>query len=129
MESQSFANPAGWIIILYGLGLSFIAAFAPFFEAGYLLKVDVLLAGLSPYLVYAIAVPLLPGAITTSVGVILVAAHTGLVVAERFLDGADYSDGLIYIMPIIMAMLVTPLVIVALIKTDVHKPVRRITGH
>jgi hypothetical protein len=129
MGSQSFANPAGWIIILYGLGLSFIAAFVPFFEAGYLLKVGVLLAGLFPYLVYAIAVPLLPGVITTSVGIVLVAAHTGLVVAERFLDGADYSDGLIYTMPIIMAVLVTPLVIVALIRTDVHKPVRRITGH
>ena len=129
MESQSYANPAGWIIVLYGLCLSFIAAFTPFFEAGYLLKVGVLLAGLSPYLMYAIAVPLLPGATTNTVGIILVVAHTWLVVAERFLDAADYSDGLIYTMPIIMAILVTPLVIVAMIKTDVHKPVRRIKGH
>ena len=129
MESQSFANPTGWMIVLYGLGLSFIAAFAPFFEAGYLLKVDVLLAGITPYLVYAIAVPLLPGAITTTVGIVLVTAHTGLVVTERFLNGADYSDSLIYTVPIIMAVLVIPLVIVALIKTDVHKPVRRIMRH
>ncbi len=129
MESQSFANPVGWTIVLYGLGLSFIAAFVPFFETGYLLKVDILLAGLAPYLAYAIAVPLLPGAITTTVGIILAVAHTGLVVALRFVDGADYSSGLIYTLPIIMAILVTPLVIVAIIKTDVHKPVRRITGH
>ena len=126
MESQHFANRAGWIITLYGLGLSFIAAFTPFFEAGYLFKVDVLLAGLLPYLIYAIAVPLLPGAITTSVGITLVAAHTGLAVAVRFLD---YSDSLMYTIPIILAVLVIPLVIVALIKTDVHKPGRRIMGH
>lgn len=129
MESQSFTNPAGWFIVLYGVGLSFIAAFAPFFGAGYLLKVDVLLAGLSPYLVYAIAVPLLPGAITTAVGSLLAVAHTGLVVAERFIGGGDYSSGLIYTVPIFLAILVTPLVIVAVIKTDAHKPGRRIPGH
>lgn len=128
MESQSFANRAGWIIVVYGLCLSFIASFAPFYEAGYLLKVDVLLASLSPYLVYAIVVPLLPGAITTTVGIVLAVAHTGLIVAVRFIEGAD-SAGLIYIVPIFLAVLVIPLVIIALIKTDVHKSMPRITGH
>ncbi|NNF95658.1 MAG: hypothetical protein HKM94_01865 [Halobacteria archaeon] len=121
MESQHFANRAGWTIILYGVSLSFIAAFTPFFEAGYLFKVDILLAGLLPYLIYAIAVPLLPGPTTTITGIILVAAHTVLVVVVRLLGGAD---SLIYAMPIIMAVLVLPLVIVAVIKTDVHKPGR-----
>ena len=126
MESQHYTNRPGWIVILYGISLSFIAAFTPFFEAGYLFKLDILLAGLLPYMIYVIAVPLLPGATSTSVGIVLIAAHTTLVVAVRFFG---FSDGLIYIMPIIMAVLVMPLVIVALIKTDIHKPGRRIMGH
>lgn len=126
MESQHYANRAGWITILYGVSLSFIAAFSPFFEAGYMFKVDILMAGLLLYLIYAIAVPLLPGATTSFVGIILIAAHTGLVVAVRFLD---YKENLIYTLPIIMAVLVIPLVIAALIKTDLHKPGRRLTGH
>ena len=126
MESQHYANRSGWFIILYGISLSFIAAFTPFFEAGYLFKLDILLVGLLPYMIYVIAVPLLPGATNTSVGIALIAAHTTLVVVVRFLG---FSDSLIYIMPIIMAVLVIPLVIVALIKTDIHKPGRRVMGH
>lgn len=129
MESQSFSNPTGWIIVLYGLGLSLIAAFVPHFETGYHLMFGVLLAGLFPYMVYAVTVPLLPGAITTAAGVILALAHTWLVVTERFIGSADYSNSMIYIIPIIMAILVIPLAIIALLKTDVHKPVRKSTEH
>lgn len=123
MDSQHYANRAGWIVISYGISLSFIAAFTPFFEAGYLFKVEVLLAGLLPYMIYVIAVPLLPGATNTTVGIVLIATHTTLVVAVRLLG---FSESLIYIMPVIMAVLVIPLVIVALIKTDLHKPGRKI---
>ena len=126
MESQHFDNRTGWIIILYGLGLSFFAAFTPFFDAGYLFKGNVLLAGLLPYMIYAIAVPLLPGTSTTSVGITLALAHTGLVVSVRFFSG---SENLMFILPIMMAVLLLPLVAIALIKTDVHKPEPGIIGH
>ena len=128
MESQHFANRPCWILILYGVSLSFIAAFTPFFEAGYLFKVDILLAGLTPYLVYALAVPLMRNVLTTSVGIVLVVVHTVLVVSERFLGGTDFSNALITL-PIAMAVLVIPLVVVAIIKTDVHHPGRKIIGH
>ena len=121
MQAQSFANPAGWGIVLYGLGLACLAAMTPFFHAGYYLHTGVFIAGISPYLVYAIAVPLLPGAITTSAGLILISAHTGLVAAERFIDKADYSDGMIYAMPLLLAVLMVPLAIYAVIKTDAHR--------
>lgn len=123
MDSQHYANRSGWIVIAYGISLSFLAAFTPYFEAGFLFKVELLLAGLLPYMIYVIAVPLLPGTANTSVGIVLIAAHTVLVVAVRLLG---FSESLIYIMPAIMAVLVMPLVIVALIKTDLHKPERRI---
>ena len=123
MDSQHYANRSGWIVIAYGISLSFLAAFTPYFEAGFLFKVEVLLAGLLPYMIYVIAVPLLPGAANTSVGIVLIAVHTALVVAVRILG---FSESLIYIMPVIMAVLVMPLVIVALNKTDLHKSERRI---
>lgn len=130
MESQHFANRAGWSIFLYGLCLSFIAAFSPFFEAGFLFKGNVLLAGVLPYLIYAIAVPLLPGSNTTAAGLLLAAVHTGLVVAVRFFG---VTESLMFTLPVIMAVPLLPLVIIALIKTDVHKdihkPVRKIIGH
>jgi|GEM_PF-2415654 len=126
MESQHFANRAGWIIILYGLALSFFAAFTPFFNAGFLFKGNVLLAGLLPYLIYAIAVPLLPGTITTSVGILLTLLHTGLVITVRFFSGPEI---LIFILPIMVAVLLVPLVVIAMINTNVHKPEHRVMGH
>ncbi|RDH84740.1 MAG: hypothetical protein DIZ80_04540 [endosymbiont of Galathealinum brachiosum] len=126
MESQHYANRAGWTIILYGVCLSFITAFTPFFEAGYLFQDNILLAGLFPYLIYAIAVPLLPGTITTVAGIVLAATHTGLVIGVRFLN---YNEGLMYSIPVILAVLLIPLVIFALIKTDVHKHDSKMIGH
>ena len=130
MESQHYANRTGWMIFMYGLGLSFIAAFTPFYDAGFLFKGNVFLAGIFPYLIYAIAVPLLPGTNTTAAGILLAAIHTGLVIGVRFFG---ITENLIFILPIIMAVPMVPLVIIALIKTDVHKELNksshRIVGH
>ena len=130
MESQHFANRAGWSIFLYGMFLSFISAFTPFFEAGYLFKANILLTGVLPYLIYAIAVPLLPGSQTTAAGLLLAAVHTSLVVAVRLFG---ITESLMITLPVIMTLPLLPLVIIALAKTDAHKdthkPVRRIIGH
>ena len=125
MESQHFTNPAGWAIVLIGLALATLAALTPHFGSGYYLDAGILTANLLPYMVYAVAVPLIPGVITTSAGLILLAAHTGLVFSERFIDGADYSDGLIYTMPVLLALMMLPVAIVALLKTATHKAVQK----
>jgi hypothetical protein len=114
MNVQSFADPPGNWIIVVGLILSTLSAFVPFHEAGYRLMVGVLLAGMLPYLVYAVAVPLLGGAMTAIVGVALVIAHAWLVFSERFSGSVDYSDGMIYYVPMFMAIAVLPLAVVAL---------------
>jgi hypothetical protein len=126
MESQHYANRSGWTIILYGTILSFISAFTPLFVTAYLFKGDIFLAGLLPYLIYAIAVPLLPGKTTTALGITLAAVHTSLIVAVRFLE---FSNILIYTIPIILAILLIPLAVVAVIKTDIHKPEQKILRH
>jgi len=118
MESQHYANRPGWIIVIYGVFLSTIASFTSFYDAGYLFQANILLAGLLPYLVYVIAVALLPGTGTTTSGAVLAVTHTALVAAVHLIEGI-YT--LLYTLPMVMAVLLMPLAIIALIKTDVRK--------
>ena len=57
MHTQSYANAPGYTLIIIGLILSLISAFVPHFDAGYRLAPGVFFAGLLPYAVYGIAVP------------------------------------------------------------------------
>ena len=116
MHSQSYANAPGYMFITIGLALSLISAFMPHFEAGYRLALDVLVAGLLPYMVYGIAVPLVRSSLTTGIGLVIVVAHTWLVFRERIIGQADYSDSLIYYGPILLAVLALPLVVTAIRK-------------
>jgi hypothetical protein len=126
LEPEHYSNPTGWAIVLYGALLSFVSAFIPFFSAGYYFQLDLLLAGFAPYLVYGIAVPLLPGKLTATVGIVVAVAHTGLVVAVRLLGA---GEALMMSVPAILAILVIPLVVMALVKTSFHKPGRRLIRH
>lgn len=125
-EPEHYSNPMGWTIVLYGLVLSFISAFTPFFTTGYQFQLELMLAGFTPYLIYTIAVPLLVSATTTTVGAGLAAVHTSTVVAVRFFGSVD---SLMYTVPGILSLLVIPLAIVALRKSNPGKPWRWITRH
>ena len=114
MHTQSYANTPGYLILIIGLILAFTSALVPFFEAGYILMTSVLIAGMLPYLVYGMVVPLSRSVMTTVLGLIIVIAHTLLVFNERFIGNADYSDSMIYYGPIIIAVIVLPLVMLAI---------------
>ena len=114
MHAQSYANTPGYLFLIIGLTLSFISAFVPFFEAGYKLMTSVLITGMLPYFVYAIVVPLSRSTMTTMLGLVIVITHALLVFNERFIGNADYSDNIIYYGPIIIAVTVLPLVIIAI---------------
>ncbi len=118
MHARSYANAPGYAIIVIGLALSLISAFVPHYEAGYRLALDVLAAGLLPYLVYGIAVPLIRGSLTTGTGLLIVVVHTWLVFNERIVGHADYSGGLIYYGPMLLALVALPLIVIALKKTE-----------
>ena len=126
LEPEHYSDPAGWAIMLYGCVLSFISAFTPFFATGYQFQFELLLAGFTPYLVYGIAVPLLPGRLTTTVGIVLAVVHTGLVVAVR-LFGA--GEDLMYTVPGILVIPLIPLAVIALAKTGFHTPGRHLIRH
>ena len=122
MQTQSYANTPGYVFLVIGLTLSVISAFVPHFEAGYRLMTSILIAGMCPYFVYGIAVPLSRSLLTTIIGLVIVLAHALLVFNERFLGKADYDDGMIYYAPIIIAVAILPLVIIAIKKSE--KPER-----
>lgn len=109
METPATSRTLAYAVIVLGAVLTFAAAVVPYYGTGYQLRFGVVLAGLTPYFVYALAVPLLRGALTATVGLALVVLHAALVIRERFLQGADYSDGLIYIGPLVLAVVLLPL--------------------
>jgi len=118
MHTQSYANAPGYALISIGLILSLISAFVPHFEAGYRLALGVFVSGLFPYMVYGMAVPLLRGSLTTGTGLVIVVAHTWIVLNQRIIEHADYSNGLIYYGPMLLAVLVLPLIVIAFKKTE-----------
>jgi hypothetical protein len=117
MHARSYANAPGYALIIIGLVLSLISAFVPHFDAGYRLATGVLFAGLIPYMVYGAAVPLLRSGLTTITGLVIVVLHTWLVLNQRIIGHADYSDGLIYYGPMLLALFTLPLVVIAIKKT------------
>lgn len=117
MNARSYANTPGYLFIIIGLVLSLISALVPNFDAGYHLATGVFSAGLVPYIVYGVAVPLLRGGLATITGLVIVVLHTWLVVNQRIIAHADYSDGWIYYGPMLLALLALPLVVIAIKRT------------
>jgi len=116
MEAYANLRTSAYWVIVAGLLLSFVSALVPFYSDGYKLLYGVMLAGLLPYLVYAIAAPLLRTGLILGAGLMLLGVHTWLVVSERFVGGADYSDGMIYYVPLLLALAQLPLLVMVLRK-------------
>lgn len=101
------------IIVVVGVALAFASAVAPFYGTSYVLLATVLFAGLAPYAVYAVVAWLLPRPWVVGLGVALLIVHAALVIVERALDQGDYSDGAIYWVPLVLAVLMSPLLVPA----------------
>jgi len=116
MDGQTHPASAASVsaVVAAGLVLAFLSALVPFFHAGYVLQYPVLLIGMLPYLVYGVAAPLLDRGLAMLSGLLLLGAHAWLVISERFIGGADYSDGLILYVPLVLALVLSPLLFVAL---------------
>lgn len=116
MHAQTFANTPGYIFILIGLILSLASAFLPFYGAGYRFMASILIAGMTPYLVYGLAVPISRSVTTTVTGLVIVIAHAWLVINER-INSTSPDDNLIYTGPLIIAIAALPVVMVIIRQT------------
>lgn len=114
MDTHSPIRLLAYGCIAAGIALAFLSAAVPHYTAGYRLATSSLIVGLLPYLIYGLAVPLLRTTLTAVVGVILVILHTILVFNERVTPGAESSGGLIDYGPLVLALVVLPLVVIAL---------------
>ena len=99
----------GFLVICCGVVLSFIAAVVPHFSGAYQLLVGVLLAHLTPYLVYAPAVFRLGDRAVDVAGTLLLLMHGGLVTVERFAQRGEYPGSVVYVVPLLAALLLLPL--------------------
>lgn len=121
MHTKTYANLPGYLFILIGLLLSVVSALVPHFQAGYHLMFSVFVAGMLPYIVYGIIAPQSRGALTTITGLVIVTVHLWLVITQRIIGGAEYSNGLIYIVPIILTVAILPLVFIVAKQSGVFK--------
>lgn len=101
----------GFLIIGVGIVLSFIAAVVPHFSGAYQLQAGVLVAQLTPYTIYAPAAIKLDDRAVEVSGVLLVLVHSGLVAVERFAQEGQYVGSAIYVVPLLAALLLLPLLI------------------
>ncbi|MBN8767230.1 MAG: hypothetical protein ABT22_01050 [Thiobacillus sp. SCN 64-317] len=102
-------RPAACLIILLGLGLAAAASLVPFYHVAYLLEPGILLAVLMPFLLYGLFIESLRGPWLLATGLLLFAANLVLVAFERYLRYDGYTDGLIYWVPTLAAVVVLPL--------------------
>ncbi|HHO59045.1 MAG TPA: hypothetical protein ENJ64_02295 [Thiotrichales bacterium] len=117
-----------YAFIAAGILLAFISALTPHYNAAYYLSVSVFLAGVLPWLVYSIAVPLMHTSVTFVSGLLLLAVHGWLVVSERFMSAQPYDSNLIYVVPLAMSLLLLPLAIAAA-RTSWKKMMQRKRRH
>ena len=120
MKAQTFAGGPGYLFIAAGAALAFFSALTPHYATGYYLDAGILTAGLAPWLVYMLAVPVARSALTDAGGLLLLLAHGWVVVSERFAT-TPYGDNTLYIAPLLLALLATPLLPLALKKADLHR--------
>ena len=101
----------GYIVIGLGVVLSFIAAVTPHFSGAYQLQFGILVAHLAPYLVYAPAAVRWNRTITRAAGLLLLLLHGGFVVRTRWLQDGGYEGITVYVLPLVLALLLLPLLL------------------
>jgi hypothetical protein len=113
MRKELDLRPVAYLLIVIGIMLAGSSAVVPHFSAGYHMAFGVFLAGILPYVVYGALTEILRGWSLIVPGALIVAAHIWLTVSERYLGYDGYQSGAIYVVPIILAVVVLPVGVVA----------------
>mgnify|MGYP005844343391 CR=1 FL=1 len=108
-KSPRDLRPFAYVIILLGLATAAAAALVPQYAIGYKLEVGVLLALLTPFIVYGAMSETLRGAALLLPGLILLAVNVGLLVYERILHYDGYADSPVHWLSLLTAAIVLPI--------------------
>ncbi len=101
-------RPIAYVIILLGLVNAAVAALVPQYAIGFKLEVGVLLALITPFIVYGALSESLRGAALLP-GLILLMVNVALVARERLLAYDGYDGSPIYWLPLLTAAVVLPI--------------------
>lgn len=101
-------------IVLLGCAISFVSAVSSQAAVGYFLNFGVVLMGIVPYLIYAMAVYIRRGAgfVSLLIGPLLIAAQLWMVYTYHFVN--QDSGTLLYFGPPVLGVVILPLLIVAM---------------
>ncbi len=108
MDTMRDYRLAAYVLVLLGFALAFAAALVPFYGAAYHLKVAVLLAVLTPFVLYAMFTEFLRGPWLLTSGLVLFGVCFAITVFERYLHYDGYADGAIYWVPLLTGAIVPP---------------------
>lgn len=110
--TTTLSNTINFTIVAAGCALTFVSAFTAQYALGYYLDFEVVMIGLLPYLVFAVAAARLQGVLTTIHGVVLLAVHAWMVITIRLLTSGGSDEPLLY-GPLILSVVLIPLLIMA----------------
>lgn len=111
MQQGSDFRRFAYVVIVLGGVLSFATAVTPFYGAGYTLRVDILLIGLLPYVVYGLCTDVVRGWTLLIAGALLFGVDLGVKIPWRFLHHDGDSENILYYASLVLSFVVLPVIL------------------
>lgn len=109
-QDIDFRRFAYFIIALGGV-MSFAAAIMPFYGAGYTLRLDILLIGLLPYVVYGLFTDVVRGGALLIAGALILGVDLGVKIRWRFLHHNSDAEDILYYISLVLSFVVLPVIL------------------
>ena len=98
-------------VIIFGSILSFATAVTPFYGTGYILRVDILLIGLLPYVVYGLFTDVVRGRALLIAGALLLGVDVGVKIPWHFLHHDGDAENILYYASLVSSFVVLPVIL------------------
>jgi len=111
MQQDSDFRRFAYVVILLGGILAFATAVTPFYDAGYTLRLDILLIGLLPYVVYGLFTDVVHGWALLIAGALLFGVDLGVKLPWRFLHHDGDTENVLYYASLVLSFVVLPVIL------------------
>jgi hypothetical protein len=111
MQQNNDFRRFAYAVIVLGGALSFLTAVTPFYRAGYTLRLDILLIGLLPYIVYGLFTDVVRSWPLLVAGALLLGVDLGVKIPWRFLPHDGDSARILYATSLALSVVVLPLIL------------------
>ena len=111
MQQGSDFRRFAYVVIILGGVLSFATAVTPFYGAGYTLRLDVLLIGMLPYVVYGLFTDVVHGWALLTAGALLFGVDLGVKIPWRFLHHDGDTGNVLYYASLVLSFVVLPVIL------------------